>query len=95
MVTAAAFTVNADATADGANYRTLLVRRYRAGVATTLVTTDTIAGLTAFIPKDSSMSAGQASFGFEPGDVLTITSNSAGAGKALTDLAATLTFIEF
>lgn len=94
LVTAAAFTVNADATADGANYRTLLVRRYRAGVATTLVTTDTIAGLTAFIPKDSSMSAGQASFG-EPGDVLTITSNSAGAGKALTGLAATLTFIEF
>lgn len=95
LVTAAAFTVNADATADGTNYRTLLVRRYRAGVATTLVTTDTIAGLTAFIAKDSGMSAGQASFGFEPGDVLTITSNSAGTGKALAGLAATLTYIEF
>ncbi|MER9306597.1 hypothetical protein [Mesorhizobium sp. M0496] len=95
LVTAASFTVNTDATADGTNYRSLLVRRYRAGVATTLATTDTISGLTAFFPKDSSMSAGQVSLGFEPGDVLTITSNSAGTGKVLTGLAATLTFMEF
>jgi hypothetical protein len=95
LATAVSFTVGADATADAVNYRTLLLRRFRAGAATTLATVDTTLGLTAFIPKDGGMTSANASLGFEPGDVLVVTSNSAGTGKGLTGLVATVTFMEF
>ncbi|MFC3324255.1 hypothetical protein [Mesorhizobium cantuariense] len=94
-VTAVAYTVNADASADASNYRTLLLRRYRTGVATTIATVDTKLGLTAFIPSVAAVTAANATLGFEPGDVLAITSNSAGSGKGLSGLAVTLSFMEF
>ncbi|RWC58950.1 hypothetical protein [Mesorhizobium sp.] len=94
-VTAVAYTVNADAPADAGNYRTLLLRRYRAGVATTIATTDTRSGLTAFVALSGGVTAANATLGFEPGDVLAITSNSAGSGMDISGLSATLSFMEF
>ncbi|MER9579243.1 hypothetical protein NKI78_27050 [Mesorhizobium sp. M0400] len=96
LITRVSYQTTADATFDAVNFRSLLLRRYRAGVATTLSTVDTTAtGFTAFIYRDGGVTASPAGAYLEPGDTLALTSNSAGTGKALTGLGFTVDYIEY
>ncbi|MCF6120545.1 hypothetical protein L2449_27350 [Mesorhizobium muleiense] len=95
LVLAVNYTVGTDIAADAVNYRSLLVRRMRAGVALTIGTIDTQAGLTANVQKDGGITAIlTTNAALEPGDTVVITSNSAGAGKALNGLVVTVDYLE-
>jgi hypothetical protein len=92
----ASYQVTADATADAANYRNLILRRLRAGASANVSTIDTSAtGLTAFVMRDGAVTANSAGSDLEPGDIIFVNSNSAGTGRALTGLGVTVEFIEF
>ncbi|WP_292561808.1 hypothetical protein [Mesorhizobium sp.] len=92
----ASYQTTADVAADAVNYRNLIVRRYRGGVSTNVSTIDTTAvGLTAFIARDGAVASNSAGADLEPGDVVIVNSNSAGAGRVLTGVAVTIDFMEF
>lgn len=96
LVTGISYVTAADVVAHATNFRTVLVRRYRAGVATTIGTISTAStGFTAFVPRDGGVTASPAGAYLEPGDIVVMNSAHAASGVAITGLAATLRFIEF
>ncbi|MER9079968.1 hypothetical protein [Mesorhizobium sp. M0895] len=96
LVTRVSYQTTANVVADPTNYRTLLLRRYRAGVAATVSTIDTTTtGFTASVFRDGGVTASPAGTYMEPGDVLQLTSNVAGTGVAITGLGFTVDYIEY
>ncbi|MCF6118543.1 hypothetical protein L2449_16825 [Mesorhizobium muleiense] len=96
LVTRVSYQTTASVVADPTNYRTLLIRRYRAGVPTTVSTIDTTTtGFTASVFLDGGVTASPAGAYMEPGDVLQLTSNVGGTGVAITGLGFTVDFIEY
>ncbi|MES0207918.1 hypothetical protein NKJ93_02310 [Mesorhizobium sp. M0028] len=96
LITRVSYQTTAAVVADPTNYRSLLLRRYRAGVPTTVSTIDTTTtGFTASVYRDGGVTASPAGAYMEPGDILQLTSNVGGTGVAISGLGFTVDFIEF
>jgi hypothetical protein len=90
------FTVSTTVAEDATNYRSFNTRSWKGGATdTSIASTTTAAGMTAFTPIDGAFAASEPGAELEPGDCLYLTSAIAASGKALTGVTADFEVIKY
>jgi hypothetical protein len=88
--------VTANVTGSGTNNRSVLWRRYSAGVTTTnIASPNTIPGWTAFVPNSAGFAVNETDADLAAGDVLAISITHSGTGAALSGLSVAFEVLEY